>query len=257
MLGRKLPARARVGPVHANSDVALVHEVGRSIASDLPADPAAATARTAAATPRGRDHGQIAQSSGALIAMRVARHHPVHDAHHSCTAPAAHETRQERPTAPPGLAAQIFLAVSILRNHLLVPLIFPPCDVAGVVVVNQDAPRRPWHAMPARLPRPPIDDMGSIAGTTKHVSASVQVVAQDQGHVGIERKFPGDAFPACAPIDDRHLQARAFDPEVHLSCGAELSKLCENEPDGLDDPIVRIELHTTKVVPAGRRALSK
>jgi hypothetical protein len=82
-------------------------------------------------------HAGMCTIPWALISMGTPRSHAVEHAHHARTACAAHQPREQRPTAAGALARHALLHVRVLGDHLLILLELGPGDVPRMMVANQ------------------------------------------------------------------------------------------------------------------------
>ena len=89
--------------------------------------------------------------ASALVAVRVTGTRAVEDAHHAPAPAAACQTRQQRPSAPGGLALGALLHVRVLAQQGLVLLELGPGQIAFVMVANEGVPGRPFAAVTGRL----------------------------------------------------------------------------------------------------------
>src|SRR5438445_2994471 len=90
--------------------------------------------------------------SATLVTVCVAGPHAVKDAHHPSAPSAPHQPSQQCPAASGGFAGRSLLHVRVLSQHLLIGFELLPCDVARMMVANQNIPSLHRLVMPHALP---------------------------------------------------------------------------------------------------------
>src|SRR5208283_26360 len=110
--------------------------------------------------------------------------------HHVSASPAPHHTRQQCPPAPAGLCFSIGFHEIVCRMQRLNPLVLLPLNVTGMVVANQDTPRRAWLSMPLTFASTAIHDLHSYFSPPVSVSAGIERVRKDSPNRAVDRQFP-------------------------------------------------------------------
>src|ERR1700741_3866455 len=95
-------------------------------------------------------------------------------AHHSSTPPAPQHTRKQRAPTPTGLRFSVGFHVGIVGNQGLYPFRLLPANVTGMVVANQDTPRRAWFAVPFAFANTTLHNLRSYFSSPVGVRASIE-----------------------------------------------------------------------------------
>src|ERR671924_1082532 len=104
----------------------------------------------------------------------------VRDVKHSSTPPAAKNTGEQCAAATTGSGVSIRLHVSIGSQHGLIAFILLPVNVPGMVVRNQDGPRRSRFQMPLALSGPTIHDLDAYFSSAEDVGPCVDRIGENR-----------------------------------------------------------------------------
>ena len=145
----------------------------------------------------GRGAGVVADRV-AVVAADVALGAVVADEQPAPAMAAAHEPGEQR-LAPAHRAARHHpLAVGVVGDQPLVPLVLRPRQVALVVVDEQDRPLRPVLAVASQHALAAVLDRGPAAGPAEGVSAGVHRVGEQVVHRRVDRELPErPPLPCC------------------------------------------------------------
>src|SRR5574337_325493 len=100
------------------------------------------------------------------------------------------------------------------------------------------------------LSRSAVDDMRVLGLSAEHVCTSIDRMLQQLDHRMVCRRPPFDPAADAALTPDRQLQLGLPGPQEHLASAAEFPELAKDESDCLDDPLVRIHLDASELIPA-------
>jgi hypothetical protein len=174
-----------------------VRDCLQNLQSDRAIDP-----HTADANAQSRAHMGII--AAALIAMSVAFPHAVEDTHHSSAPTAPHQTGEQCAAATRRFARAVLLHMRVLKQELLIVLIFLPADVARMIVAQQDIPFISGLREAASLARAPIDNSCSLCSPAKGISARIQWIVKDLHDAVIGRRLPDELADVDIAQDDGH-----------------------------------------------------
>jgi hypothetical protein len=125
--------------------------------------------------------------------------------------------------------------------------------ISRMMIAKQDTPARARLLVSGGLARAPVGDPRAKLRPSEDVGAGVGGIPQRKQDIVIARRLPYDPRAPRSWPHHRQAQAGVAQPQQHLPGAAQLGELAKEQAHRLHDPLVGIERHLPRLLPAVAR----